>query len=152
MHCWKCILKRQMVTSSYFYHSKFFFLLTKKLWQPSGLVVVLDGDGARVEEDEDNDEPEPPLLLAHPTNADPGTTLLRPELAPGTFKQNHNHFSYLLFTSNIELRVICYCFQRVIKTFFMGIRIAMRKNGAWNWMWQRSFNDNKAAVEAWGED
>jgi len=50
---------------------------------------VLDGDGARVEEDEDDDEPEPPLLLAHPADADPGTTLLRPELAPGTYKQKN---------------------------------------------------------------
>ncbi len=65
---------------------KFFVLLTKKLGQPSGLVVMLDGNGARVEEDEDDDEPEPPLLLAHPTYTDPGTTLLRPELAPGTLK------------------------------------------------------------------
>jgi hypothetical protein len=40
---------------------------------------------ARVEEDEDDDEPEPPLLLAHPPDADPGATLLRPELAPGTW-------------------------------------------------------------------
>ena len=40
--------------------------LTEELGEPEGLVVVLHGDGARVEEDEDDDEPEPPLLLAHP--------------------------------------------------------------------------------------
>ena len=45
---------------------------------------MLDSDGARVEEDEDDDEPEPPLLFAHPPDADPGTTLLGPELAAGT--------------------------------------------------------------------
>ena len=48
---------------------------------------MLDCHGARVEEDEDDDEPEPPLLLAHPPDADSSSSLLRPELAAGTWKK-----------------------------------------------------------------
>ena len=40
-------------------------ILTKKIGQPLRLVVVLDGDGAGVEEDKDDNKPEPPLLLTH---------------------------------------------------------------------------------------
>ena len=49
---------------------------------------MLDSHGAGVEEDKHDDEPEPPLLLAHPTDADPGSALLRPELAAGTWKED----------------------------------------------------------------
>ena len=45
---------------------------------------MFDSHGAGVEEDEDDDEPEPPLLLAHPTDANPGPALLCPELAART--------------------------------------------------------------------
>ena len=50
--------------------------LTEELREPLRLVVVLDGDGAGVEEDEGDDEPEPVGRLADPTDEEPEVLLL----------------------------------------------------------------------------
>ena len=50
-------------------------VLTEELGEPLRLVVVLDGDGARVEEDEEDDEPEPVGRLAAAPDEEPDPLL-----------------------------------------------------------------------------
>ena len=44
------------------------------------MIVVLDGDGGRVEEDEDDDEPVEPLLLHRPPDDEAHLLLVHPKV------------------------------------------------------------------------
>ena len=44
------------------------------------MIVVLDGDGGRVEEDEDDDEPVEPLLLDRPPDDEADLLLVHPKV------------------------------------------------------------------------